>query len=312
MPAICRMIRLRFAASAQKGKRYTEYDFEDLCSRSSLKLIEHLSSDDRGKITDIASYSAVVASNVWNEFLAEQSPHRRSLKNKIRYAIGKSPLVEMWNVDGETRVAAAGQTSHSSAKTTDDLAELVERDVAGFRSLGLSDLVCEVISRADGSMRLADLVTIVARLTMVDDLEDVPLDGYWQDKIAVDANTHEQMELRDRLKYIWSEIEKLPPNQRTALLYNLRDDNGREMLFVFFNSRAASLRQIAEAMALTVDEFSLTLPLLPFDDKTIGDRMGLTAKQVANLRKVARENLRRRMDGKPKRRRNGPAAGGVK
>ena len=73
------------------------------------------------------------------------------------------------------------------------------------------------------------------------------------------------------------------------------------MLFAFFNARIAALAELAEAMNLTLAQFAELLPRLPFDDGKIAAAMNLTVRQIGNLRKAARDNLRRRLDGKAKR-----------
>ena len=75
------------------------------------------------------------------------------------------------------------------------------------------------------------------------------------------------------------------------------------MLFAFFNMKIATLNELAAAMNLDKTQFANLLPQLPFDDKRIAAVMNLTVIQIRNLRKVARDNLRRRLDGKTKRKR---------
>jgi hypothetical protein len=83
--------------------------------------------------------------------------------------------------------------------------------------------------------------------------------------------------------------------QRVALLLNLRDAAGNDALILFTLKGITSLRKIAEVVEFEVDAFARMWNQLPWDDKSIGQYMGLTRQQVINLRKSARERLARRM-----------------
>ena len=52
---------------------------------------------------------------------------------------------------------------------------------------------------------------------------------------------------------------------------------------------------IARALGLSPDDLARLLPHLPLDDATIGSMIGKTVQQVINLRKSARDRLKRRM-----------------
>ena len=80
-----------------------------------------------------------------------------------------------------------------------------------------------------------------------------------------------------------------------ALLLNLRGDDGFPALELFFFSGVVTLPTLARALDLSRDDFVRLLPHLPLDDATIGTMLGKTVQQVINLRKSARDRLRRRM-----------------
>lgn len=308
LPVIERTLRMKFRQSAERGVGFSSGDLEDLCNQSCLNLVLKLAAmraePDGNGIRDVRGYAAVVAYNVWHDFLNESTPNWKSLKNKIRYAIGRSEEIGLWSDSGEIHCGfASRERTTARALAGDEMSELLAA-IPHLRSSGLPEIVFEILLRANRPLRLNDLVTVVARLWAVEDIADAVLDGYRENTLS-GGNGQRDLEMRFELEQIWSEISQLPENQRTALLFNLRDEQGREMLFVFFNSGIANLKQIAAAMSLDGEEFSKVLPLLPFDDRTIADRMGITTKQVANLRKVARDNLRRRLAGKPRRNRRG-------
>ncbi|HQX54674.1 MAG TPA: hypothetical protein PLP07_02010 [Pyrinomonadaceae bacterium] len=309
LPVIKRVLRTKMLSAICEGSWYSERDFEDLCSQASLQMIERLTAENyvrNGNIEvfDIGSYAAVVAFNTWHALLAERSPHWQSLKNKIRYATGKDSEIEKSSINGTSHVRLRTNGNYPTQLDVKQIISSIEADVAGFRTLDLPHLIKEILTCAAGSLRLNELVSIAAGLRSVADQYEVPFETAFETEIALNDNLQGSMETRDELRSIWLEIADLPINQRTALLYNLRDESGTEMLFVLFNSRIAKLGDLAEALGLSPQECAHILPLLPLEDKLIAERMGITAKQVSNLRKVARENLRRRLAGKPSRKRS--------
>jgi hypothetical protein len=87
----------------------------------------------------------------------------------------------------------------------------------------------------------------------------------------------------------------LPSRQRAALLLGLDDRHGRDAITLLTNARVASLRHIAEALEIGVQELAAMSHDLPLDDATIAMKLGSTRQQVVNLRKAARERLARRI-----------------
>ncbi len=306
LSVIEKSLRAKFHESAHQGFYLSAQDFEDLCSESCLKLMQRLAAlrneSNADKIRDFNAYAAVVAFNTWNEFLNDGAPNRKSLKNKIRYALGKSKSFEVWHEKDEIYCNLIVHGRNIKQISIENLTLRLREEFIDFRNAALNDLLFEILEMAKAALKINDLTMIVGRLWAVEDLPIVSLDGFRENVFSSKDNRQKDFEMRFELAQIWLEIRDLPVNQRIALLYNLRDESGREMLFMFFNAGIASLREISEAMNLKPEECAKILPLLPLDDKTVAEKTGLTAKQVGNLRKVARENLRRRLDGKPKRR----------
>jgi RNA polymerase sigma factor (sigma-70 family) len=106
----------------------------------------------------------------------------------------------------------------------------------------------------------------------------------------LDVLTH-----REHLERLWNEIRELPPRQRAALLLNLRDDEGRGMIELWPQTGIAPLAELARALDLTEGALRELWPTLPRDDQWIAERLGVTRRQVINLRKCARERLARRL-----------------
>jgi hypothetical protein len=105
----------------------------------------------------------------------------------------------------------------------------------------------------------------------------------------------DRVEQQFYLSQLWSEIQMLPPRQRMALLLNLRDADGRELVTLLVHTRVAPLAAIAEALQLSGEQLAGLWNRLPIDDATIAEQFGLSRQQVINLRVSARRRLARKM-----------------
>ncbi len=305
IPVIEKCLRAKFQESANKGFYLAEEDFEDLLNESCLKVLEKLSAlrklPNATPIRDFENYAAVVAYNCFNEFLQNGAPHWKSLKNKIRYAVGKNGDFEIWR-DKDERFCGLVKNGRKVRKISiEDLINRVEEEFADFRNAALTDLLFEILEKENSAVQLNELVSIVAKLRAIEDLPNVSLESFGEHILAEKHTGQNDFEMRFDLAQIWQEIRQLPTNQRVALLFNLRDEMGREMLFMFFNTKIASLKEISEAMNLSLEECAEILPFLPLEDKLIAEKMDLSVKRVGDLRQIARRSLKRRLEGKPKR-----------
>jgi hypothetical protein len=283
LPMVETILRAKFSA-AKKEANFSEQDYEDLRGECFLRIVSVMRARKTAletipPIKDLAAYNAAVIYNVWNAFVREQSPNRENLKNKIRYSLDKDIrfIVEADDENGKF-YRLQDQNSKSSAISVEILTSLVKDKNGFFAPADLPDLLHLIFEKADGSLKLEDLVKIVADLWQVRDMPAVSLDDLYR-RASPEIIRKDNFEMQGKLEYVWGEIRALPILQRVALLYNLRDENGGEMLYTFFNTGLAALDELAEAMNLTKAQFALLLPLLPFDDKQIAAVMNLTVSR---------------------------------
>ena len=97
------------------------------------------------------------------------------------------------------------------------------------------------------------------------------------------------------LQNLWKEISQMSERHCSALLLNLRDDQGCSALDLFLFAGLVTIKQIALAVGLSEEELSTLWNDLPLEDSVIADRLRINRQQVINLRKSARERLGRRM-----------------
>jgi hypothetical protein len=96
------------------------------------------------------------------------------------------------------------------------------------------------------------------------------------------------------LRRTWREIAALPLQQRQALLLQAQIDEGDSIAHLLIDGHVANMREI---VALTDGATSEALwHRLPLRDLEVAALLGKTRQQVINLRKSARERLRRRAE----------------
>jgi hypothetical protein len=108
------------------------------------------------------------------------------------------------------------------------------------------------------------------------------------------TNIATELEQRLYLQRLWAEILELPVRQRSALLLNLKIE-GESVITLLPLIGIASVRQIAEAVAIPAEQFAELWNELPLEDAVIARQLKVTRQQVINLRKSARERLWRHM-----------------
>ena len=112
--------------------------------------------------------------------------------------------------------------------------------------------------------------------------------------VLVSGDTIDQLHVaRDYLQQAWQECLAMPTLMRAAVLLSLRDQHGAGLLPVCHAAGVSSLRQVSDALGMKPDELAAIWAPLPWDDRAIGRRLGMTGLQVLNLRTAARSRLLR-------------------
>jgi hypothetical protein len=106
-----------------------------------------------------------------------------------------------------------------------------------------------------------------------------------------------QTEKRVFLQRLWEELGRLPVHQRAALLLNLRDPAGGSCIGLFPATGVATIRQLAEALEISAEDFAELWNELPLEDAKIAQLLKRTRQQIINARKSARERLARQLKG---------------
>jgi DNA-directed RNA polymerase specialized sigma24 family protein len=236
-----------------------------------LKRLHDLRTDPASNpIADLRGYVATSAYHACYERLRHIAPGRYRLRNRIQYLITHDPEFAV-----QTTTCSWSAGIHAGPSSP------------------LKSAVLEALRESGGTMNIEDLVERVARTKGMDDTFEVPLET--ADVHAVTTTPETVVEYRLTLRRLWDELRLLAPKQRLALLLNLRDSDGRDLITLFPLTGIATVERIAEVLEMRTEELERIWPDLPLDDLSIAKLLGATRAQVIKLRRLARERLRRRL-----------------
>ncbi|MBK9767436.1 MAG: hypothetical protein IPP63_10635 [Chloracidobacterium sp.] len=259
---------------------------------------------DEDHTGNLEAYVRTAALNAYRQYLRDKYPNRLRLRNKIRYILTTRPEYSIWK-DGDVRLCgpAAWETrgrKSANASDIEALREILTRD-AGPAS-GLDDnnkivqLIDELFKQTTAPLELEATVSIIWDLLGLKEAQLISEteQGFF-DLPGKAVNIEERLDLSVSLRRLWDEICTLPVRHRRALLLNLTDGKGDNLIAFLPRLGITSIRGIAAALEYEREDFAKLWAELPLDDHAIAERMGLTRQQVINLRQSARAGLRRRL-----------------
>jgi DNA-directed RNA polymerase specialized sigma24 family protein len=316
-PVIKGIIRSKLHASGAVDDRLRWQDAEDVYGEVITQLLARLrackTSPGSDAIGNFRNYVAVTTYNACYHHLRRKYPQRWRLKNRVRYLLTHRPELTLWaSADGDWlcgfaawraqgRDSPAGAGRLRQLRDAPETLALAGSEYEDIRRVSLADLVSTILRRVAAPVELDALVNTVADVQGIKDLpiatnpdEGEASAGPAEPPTDLRSNVAADVERRSYLQRLWSEIVRLPLGQRAALLLNLRDVQEGVIVLLPLTG-VATIRQIADAVAIPAEEFARLWNDLPLDDAAVAVRLGVTRQQVINLRKSARARLARRM-----------------
>jgi RNA polymerase sigma factor (sigma-70 family) len=309
LPLVRRIAAHKLRAYGGEGRRGSApEDVEEVTADAVLALVSKLQAlradPAAHAIANFGHYAATVTFNTFAHYLRRRYPERSRLKNRLRHALGRDPRLGLWPApEGWACGLAAWRPQAASGAATAKLERVAaEPDRwlpwTGKRSAPPRDpvgLVGAVLDVVGGPVEFDRLVSAMATLSGT----GAPEPRRDAADVASLPDAAEPADLTlDRRRYterLWREIGALPPRQRVALLLNLRDPQGRGLLWVLPLTGVASIRQIARTLEMPDAELAEMWGRLPVDDREIAARLGCPRQQVINLRASARKRLAHRL-----------------
>jgi DNA-directed RNA polymerase specialized sigma24 family protein len=282
-------------------------ELEELYNDIQLRLLKRLRALKQdpaaNQIVNLRGYVATVTRNTCDEYLRQRYPLRRSLRDKVRRHLLSHNELALWEDTEHNWLAGLSGLEH---KLKAEPGELQERLKTQWQSvdvqrLDLHELLTTLFRVARGPVDLDALTELIAELWGIEDHPAESLDAVTNatldEQPGADINPATIIERRQSLQLLWREICQLPRRQRVALLLNLRNPNGINVITLLPATGVATFEQIAQTLEIPTNEFEQLWRQLPLDDLYLAGYLGATRQQVINLRKTARERLLKRMNG---------------
>lgn len=287
-PLIRRIVSRYFRASEDAA-----HEAADLVATINLRLLHRLrrlTASPAMAIADFDAYVAMLSYNVINDYLRRRYPERARLKNRLRYALLHDRRLALWRTPAGMAAGLKEWTGGMAAAPAVTLEpEGVTRQMRDRDDpAGALHALFEATGRA---VELEALVDYAAALWHIVDAVPVELEA----AASATELVPEMLDRREMLRALWREIAELRPMQRKALLLNLRDEETVNVIALIVRTGTASVDDLAAALELSVEQLAEIWNDLPLDDLRIASLLGITRQQVINLRRAARDRLRRRL-----------------
>ena len=289
-PIVRRIVASVFRAPANLA------DADDLVSDTLTELLRRLRelrADPSHPIHDLRGYVVTATYNRCHERLRERSPARSRLRNQLQYLCGHDSRLARWRTaDGVLLCGLREWSGREAAGETaaENLAFPARSDPAAEDRAQIAALTFAVFRALGAPLALDTLTGTIGRLIGLEHRRvEVPLANVTAGGAAAD----EQLEVRMSLRELWQDVGQLAPNQRAALLLNLRDVQGRECLSLLPLTRTATVEEVGKMVGIPFERFAVLWNDLPLSDAAIAELLGATPRQVIKWRRLARERLRR-------------------
>ncbi|HEV2800059.1 MAG TPA: hypothetical protein VGW12_06170 [Pyrinomonadaceae bacterium] len=309
-PVVRGIIRQKLFLNSYRADGRAEAD--DLYHEVLVKLLAELRQlrqrPDEHPITDLRGMAAVIAHRTCAHWMRRQFPERHAFKNRLHYLLTRQRGLALWrDAGGELLAGFAAWQGDRKALPAARLGALSDgvgiaahlRVLKSGKAQEWGAALAAIFNFLGGPVEFDELVSALAALVGIRDRPVESL-GDHEDGAALlpapgeqDAAWHTEKKIF--LQRLWEELQQLPPNQRAALLLNLRDADGRGCITLFPVTGVATLRQLADALAMNAEDFARLWNELPLEDARIAELIGLTRQQVINARKSGRERLARRL-----------------
>ena len=276
----------RLLTHALRAARGTD---EDVAATAALRLVRRLravavSAEDA--IVSFVAYVETVVHHAAQEVVRRRFPASHRLRNRLRYVLTRDARFALWRADDGRMYA--GLRHWQRVTPVERTIARADAPHAACDATRPAEAVLAMLQHLGGPVAFEQLVDIAAELWDITETAGPETETDRDDALA-------HLIARHSLAAVWREIAGLRGPQRVALLLNLRDDAGMNAAGFLLAPGIATFDELAAAVEMPPERLAAIWNDLPLDDLAIAAALGLTRQQVINLRKSARERLRRRL-----------------
>lgn len=260
-------------------------DMEDIVAEAVVAAMERYA---EAAPENASALLVTIARRACSAWARRRYPAFHRLRVRLRYLLQSDTRFRLWEgADGAWYCCLAEQRELQPGRV-----EFLPADFDS--SLPPADALQAMFERAGKPLAFNTVAKTCARLWSIEDAWEVP------DTDAASLPEPSRMEdsfvAREQLRRIWAIVLEMPVRQRLVLLLNLRADDGGCAVSYLPATGIASLREIAAALEMPTASFAELWGRLPLSDFEIAEFMQMTRQQVINLRRNARDKLRRTLE----------------
>jgi hypothetical protein len=277
--------------------------------------------DDQEVIRDLGGYAAKVAENSVHRIMRRNSPKRHWLKGAVLDVLSGRTQAQgfaTWQDDGGNRFCGYTKWEGRKPRRTRKLSEWSKSDPEKWRinfisthlanqdpqEIPLPLLMQRVFDWFGCPLSIGDLVSSVTLLLQIEETATTsPMLGLGSSDTVFDAlesladptngsiedDVLDGIENGKTLRWLWNEIAELPTNQRKALLFALEPEELQAFKLV------VPAEQLAALVGLSRRDLNTLISTMPLSDNLIARHIGVTRRQIINMRQAARRRLDRKL-----------------
>ncbi len=297
------------AASAMYLAHLTAADRADVTAMCRDKLIALVRAVRRGDrtvpVADLDEYARTCAADICRDYLRRTRPAAARLANRIRLLSTRGLGIVGWTTAaGRYVIGLPAWTDQPPLEApfpwTGRAKAWWGKSHAAIDGPALMPTLIRLQEQTGAPVDIdavSSLLLDVTGATGSDERLDASPEGDEPERAVLDAGSGpDHLAIaRNYLDRAWKELQVMPLHMRSALLLTLKDPHGTALMPVFHCAGVSPLRSVADALNMKPDEAAAIWAHLPWDDRSVGRRLGLTGIQVLNARTAARSRLLRHM-----------------
>ena len=256
-------------------------------------------------IRNFLAYISTITFNCRNDFILRKKPVWRHTNHRLKRLQEEADGDwEFFTDDADNKlVGLKGKLKQRSKVEFEEIVSRVREKYPNHLFLKIQELVPIILEIADGALMKNALIKAILEITDSANFEEIGLPGEISEYLNHNQDEYLLAERKEHyLQIIWAEIRTFPAHLRKVWLLSLKESHQVEAVSLLLKKRITTIKEIADALEVSLEEFSEIFARLPMSSREIADFLGIKDKgktskeqRVDNLRRIARDLLRRRL-----------------
>ena len=223
-------------------------------------------------IRNFPAFISTVAFNCRKDFILRQKPEWRRIDYRLKRLKDEETCEWHFFIDDDEK-ELVGLKEKSKMHSEIELEAIISRVKADYPKhwfLKEQKSVPIILEIADGALTKNELIRTILEITNTANSEEVEIPEEMSEYLKTDKND-ELIAKRQNvfLRRVWDEIKTFPPTQRKVLLLSLKESRKVEAITLLLKKRIASIKEIADVLEVSLEEFSDIFERLPLTSREI-------------------------------------------